>query len=264
MKLNDFIKVNTIYGIVREERMQGDFKIERPDGSFIYAFPEQCEVITENEYLRGAGKRSPGDVIAEYINKHSAFKLKSLQACMTTREVADLLEEELKKEEYSKLKKEFPKPHITVVTGPVASGKTHYVNEHAKADRYTLIIDSFMDISGYAIEQAKGKDLIIEGTVRSSVKTVVNMLNAISIAFGNVFITTQNNVTGYELWHGLKDTHVVKLVNLGGTTRSQSFTDAAKPLMQWLAENEHPHVKAIVRADGAELLEEKLGIVNNR
>ena len=34
-----------------------------------------------------------------------------------------------------------------------------------------------------------------------------------------------------------------------------AFTDAAKPLIKFLAENFHPHVKVIVDCDSAELLE---------
>lgn len=33
------------------------------------------------------------------------------------------------------------------------------------------------------------------------------------------------------------------------------FEDLAKPLVKWLNENCHPHVKAVVESDGAELLE---------
>lgn len=35
----------------------------------------------------------------------------------------------------------------------------------------------------------------------------------------------------------------------------QQFEEAAKPLMKYLAENHHPHVKVIVRGASAELLE---------
>lgn len=38
----------------------------------------------------------------------------------------------------------------------------------------------------------------------------------------------------------------------------KSFEEAAKPLIKWLAENEHPHHVAIVTGDRAELLESKL------
>lgn len=40
----------------------------------------------------------------------------------------------------------------------------------------------------------------------------------------------------------------------------KSFEDAAKPLIKWLAENEHPHHAAIVTSDHAELLEVKIGL----
>ena len=35
----------------------------------------------------------------------------------------------------------------------------------------------------------------------------------------------------------------------------KTFEDAAKPLMQWMAENNHPHTTAIVTATIAELVE---------
>ena len=37
-----------------------------------------------------------------------------------------------------------------------------------------------------------------------------------------------------------------------------SFEEAAKPLIKWLAENEHPHHTAIVTSTHAELLESKM------
>ena len=36
-----------------------------------------------------------------------------------------------------------------------------------------------------------------------------------------------------------------------------SFTDAARPLIKWLCENEHPHVTAIITPTSCELLEGK-------
>lgn len=44
----------------------------------------------------------------------------------------------------------------------------------------------------------------------------------------------------------------------------ESFAQAAAPLIQWLAENRHPHTKAIVTATGAELLEGCIAIHNER
>lgn len=41
--------------------------------------------------------------------------------------------------------------------------------------------------------------------------------------------------------------------------KMKSFEEAAKPLIKWLAENEHPHHVAIVTSGHAELLESKLG-----
>lgn len=41
--------------------------------------------------------------------------------------------------------------------------------------------------------------------------------------------------------------------------KMKSFEEAAKPLIKWLAENEHPHHAAIVTSDHVELLESKLG-----
>lgn len=38
----------------------------------------------------------------------------------------------------------------------------------------------------------------------------------------------------------------------------ESFEEAVKPLIKWLAENEHPHHAAIVTSDSAQLLESKL------
>lgn len=40
--------------------------------------------------------------------------------------------------------------------------------------------------------------------------------------------------------------------------KMKSFEEAAKPLIKWLAEHEHPHHTAIVTSDHAELLESKL------
>ncbi len=37
--------------------------------------------------------------------------------------------------------------------------------------------------------------------------------------------------------------------------QTESFTEAARPLIKWLAENVHPHHTAIVTATDAELLE---------
>lgn len=42
--------------------------------------------------------------------------------------------------------------------------------------------------------------------------------------------------------------------------KMKSFEEAAKPLIKWLAENEHPHHAAIVTCDHAELLESKLAL----
>lgn len=42
------------------------------------------------------------------------------------------------------------------------------------------------------------------------------------------------------------------------TEKMTSFEEAAKPLIKWLAENEHPHQTAIVSSTHAELLESKL------
>ncbi|MBU9829844.1 hypothetical protein J1779_07855 [Rahnella sp. FC061912-K] len=39
----------------------------------------------------------------------------------------------------------------------------------------------------------------------------------------------------------------------------KEFEEAAKPLIKWLAENEHPHHTAIVSSTHAELLESKMG-----
>ncbi|WP_277967075.1 hypothetical protein [Pantoea trifolii] len=38
----------------------------------------------------------------------------------------------------------------------------------------------------------------------------------------------------------------------------KSFEEAAKPMIKWLSENEHPHHAAIVTSGHAELLESKL------
>lgn len=35
----------------------------------------------------------------------------------------------------------------------------------------------------------------------------------------------------------------------------KEFEEAAKPLVEWLCENGHPHMKAIVEPSGAELVE---------
>ncbi|MFL6614140.1 MAG: hypothetical protein ACJ8LD_10565 [Pantoea agglomerans] len=43
----------------------------------------------------------------------------------------------------------------------------------------------------------------------------------------------------------------------------KSFEEAAKPLIKWLAENEHPHHAAIVTSDRAELLESRLAFPTN-
>lgn len=175
MKTTDFVKVNTTYGIVREQRMQGDFKIEQPDGSFIYAFPEQCEVITENEYLRGTGK-GERPVLNPGI---FAIGMK-----------------------------------VNYVSSP--NGTIH---------------------KGFRIVQIHPSD-----------KRVV-------ISNGKLTVT----IPDWQVYPAYFDN-----VSDKSSPRIQSFTDAAKPLMQWLRENEHPHVKAIVTGDRADILEEKLGILNNR
>ncbi|WP_181939707.1 hypothetical protein [Pectobacterium odoriferum] len=38
-----------------------------------------------------------------------------------------------------------------------------------------------------------------------------------------------------------------------------SFEEAAKPLIKWLAENVHPHHTAIVSSNHAELLQSEIG-----
>lgn len=38
-------------------------------------------------------------------------------------------------------------------------------------------------------------------------------------------------------------------------TQNEILLEAAKPLMKYLADNHHPHVKVIVESDNAELLE---------
>lgn len=38
-------------------------------------------------------------------------------------------------------------------------------------------------------------------------------------------------------------------------SKSESFENAARPLIKWLNENSHPHTSAIVTQTGAELLE---------
>lgn len=40
--------------------------------------------------------------------------------------------------------------------------------------------------------------------------------------------------------------------------KMKSFEEAAKPLIKWLAENEHPHHAAIITSVHAELLESKI------
>lgn len=40
----------------------------------------------------------------------------------------------------------------------------------------------------------------------------------------------------------------------------KSFEEAARPLIQWLAENVHPHHHVVVTATGAELLEGQMSI----
>ncbi|WP_210502095.1 hypothetical protein [Pantoea ananatis] len=40
--------------------------------------------------------------------------------------------------------------------------------------------------------------------------------------------------------------------------KMKSFEEAAKPLIKWLAENEHPHHAAIITSVQAELLESKI------
>ncbi|KNA29527.1 hypothetical protein ACO03_11535 [Pantoea ananatis] len=50
-------------------------------------------------------------------------------------------------------------------------------------------------------------------------------------------------------------------VCLGGCMsdeKMKSFEEAAKPLIKWLAENEHPHHTAIITSVHAELLESKI------
>lgn len=42
------------------------------------------------------------------------------------------------------------------------------------------------------------------------------------------------------------------------------FTEAAEPLMKWLAENMHPHAKAIVDSGSAELVEGVVGHVTDK
>ncbi len=44
-------------------------------------------------------------------------------------------------------------------------------------------------------------------------------------------------------------------VEAGAEKRRQEFTEAARPLVKYLAENHHPHVTALVTGNGAELLE---------
>jgi len=41
------------------------------------------------------------------------------------------------------------------------------------------------------------------------------------------------------------------------------FEEAAKPLIKYLAQNYHPHVKAIVDSGRAEILESSASIVND-
>lgn len=44
--------------------------------------------------------------------------------------------------------------------------------------------------------------------------------------------------------------------------KQESFTEAAKPLVRWLAENGHPHHAAIVTSTNAELMEGLMGTGN--
>lgn len=39
----------------------------------------------------------------------------------------------------------------------------------------------------------------------------------------------------------------------------ESFKNAARPLMEWLATNMHPHAKALIESTSAELLEGSIG-----
>lgn len=39
------------------------------------------------------------------------------------------------------------------------------------------------------------------------------------------------------------------------TTQEQTFEDAARPLIKWLAENKNPHAKVIVTPTDAQLLD---------
>tara|TARA_R110002126_G_scaffold58659_1_gene154641 strand:+ start:955 stop:1176 length:222 start_codon:yes stop_codon:yes gene_type:complete len=55
------------------------------------------------------------------------------------------------------------------------------------------------------------------------------------------------------------------LADMGITPRSKmsELGEAAKPVMKFLNENYHPHVKVIIDPNRAELLEGKMSIINN-
>jgi hypothetical protein len=47
------------------------------------------------------------------------------------------------------------------------------------------------------------------------------------------------------------------------TDKMKELEEAAKPLMKFLNDNYHPHVKVIVDTNRAELLEGQMSIINN-